>query len=554
MAEVSQNIFKEFKEHSIAEFFKKNRQMLGYGGKIKSLTTAVHEYVTNGVDACEESGILPELFVQLERKGPEHYTLTVEDNGPGIPRKIVGKAFGTMLAGTKFHRFRQARGQQGIGGSGVVMFGQVTTGKPTKIITGRGDDKIYECRLSIDVKTNQPKVTDEKEYAGSMRGTRIETDLKTVKYQKGEYSPDEYLRRTALANPHCKITYIDPEGQTNVYDRAVSIIPKIPKETRPHPKGVEVDDLINYSTRTKARTIKSFLVTEFTRMSNAKANEIQKGVSFDMNKRPRDMTWEEAEEIVGAIRDTSFIAPPTECLIPISEEHLKRALDNVLHPEFETILTRPAALYRGGVPFIVEVGLAYGGKAGKNNNTEGAEKMEVMRFANRVPLLFDTGSCAITKAVQTTDWKRYSIKSDVPITVLVNFTSIYVPYTGAGKEAVTDDEEIIKEIRLTLMDTARRLGTYVSGQRRQYEKEMKKKSFEKYVGEIAKSVSKLTGKSEKLLEKHLNNIVEEKYAEIAEEEENEAEEVLSTEENGNNVSAEKTENVETEVEEKESEE
>lgn len=528
---MAEDIFKEFKEHSIAEFFKKNRQMLGYSGKIKSLTTAVHEYVTNSLDACEEMGILPDIYVKIERTGPESYKLITEDNGPGLPKKLVGKAYGMMLAGTKFHRFQQARGQQGIGGSGVVMFGQITTGRPTRVISSC-NGKIYECDVSIDVKTNQPKIMNEKEYAGQMKGLRLETELKNVKYQKGEYSPDEYLRRTALANPHAKVTYIDPDGITTVYDRAIDKIPKLPKETLPHPKGIEVDDLLGFASKTKARTIKSFLVTEFTRMSGAKVKEIEERVNFDLNKRPKDMIWEEAEQIVGAIKQINFIAPPTDCLIPINEDHLKRALANVLQPEFDIVLTRPPSIYRGGVPFIVEVALAYGGKAGRKNGLEEGDNTEMMRFANRVPLLFDAGGCAITKAIQTIDWRRYGLKEGDAITALVNFTSIHVPYTGAGKESISEDEEIIKEIRLALMDAGRKLGLYVSGQRRRDEREMKKKSFQKYIAETAEAVSKLSGQNAKILANHLNRIVDEKYSEI-EDEENE-EEMLSSEEEGGN--------------------
>jgi len=518
------DVSKNFKEHSIAEFFKKNRQMLGYSGKIKSLTTAIHEYVTNALDACEESGILPEIFIEIKKMGPEKIKLTVEDNGPGIPKKFIGKAFATMLAGTKFHRFIQQRGQQGIGGTGVVMFGQITTGKPSKIVSSDGNGTIYECDISIDVKINRPHITNEKSYPGQMRGTRATTEIGGVKYQKGAYSPDEYIRRTALANPHCKFVYINPDGETIVYDRAVEKIPKLPKETKPHPKGIEVDDLLTMASATKSRRISSFLTTDFTRMSSGKVAEIAKEVSVDLNKQPKRINWEEAEEIVKAIKKTKFVAPPTDCLIPINEEHLKRALENILQPEFENIITRTPAIYRGGVPFIIEVALAYGGKSGKNLENGEGTNIEIMRFANRVPLLFDAGACGITKAINSVEWKRYGIKAENPVTILVNFTSIYVPYTGAGKESISDEEDIIKEIKLALMEAARKVGSYISGQRRKSDQERKKKTFEKYTPETAKAVSALSGVNEKLLEQKLIKIVNEKYAELFEDEDEELEE------------------------------
>ena len=513
------DIHKEFAEHSVAEFFKKNRQMLGYSGKIKSLTTLVHEYVTNSIDACEEARIAPDIFVKIEQIGLEHYKVIVEDNGPGIPKKIIGKALGKMLAGTKFNRFQQARGQQGIGAAGCVMYGQITTGKPTKVVTSSGSNTIYEADLTLDTKTNEPKVANEKEYPGHMRGLRIETEVKDVIFQNSDQNAFEYLRRTALANPHVKITFISPDNITTVWDRAVSQMPKPPKPTLPHPKGITTDDLLSMASRTTARSVKSFLTTEFTRMSSQKANEIQGKVSFDMEKRAKDMTWEEAEQVVNAVKQLDFIAPPTDVLIPIGEDHLSKALDSVLKPEYKCVITRSPSVYRGGVPFIVEIGLAYGGKAGrqieapKEGDAKEIDRMEIMRFANRVPLLFDSGSCALTQAVQSIDWKRYDIRPEIPITVIVNFTSIYVPYTGAGKQAVSDEEEVVKDIRLAIMDAARSVGRYVSGQARKYDREEKMKMLLLYVEPVAEAISTLTGKPQKVLEKKIENLIETKFGE-----------------------------------------
>ena len=97
----AEEIFKEFKEHSIAEFFKKNRQMLGYSGKVRSLVTVVHEYVTNNLDACEEANILPDISVMVKQIGEDKYSIAVSDNGPGIPKIYIGKALAVILAGTK---------------------------------------------------------------------------------------------------------------------------------------------------------------------------------------------------------------------------------------------------------------------------------------------------------------------------------------------------------------------------------------------------------------------------------------------------------------------
>ncbi len=508
--------FQEFQEHSVAEFFKKNRQMLGYSGKIKSLTTVVHEYVTNLIDAVEEEeDNLPEAFVKIEELGPEHYKVIVEDNGPGIPEDYIGRAFGQMLAGTKFHRFMQQRGQQGIGAAGAVMFGQVTTGKPTKVITSQGDGEILECDLSIDVQENKATLDNKKTYSGEMKGTRIETEVKNVLYQKGRYGVDEYLRRTVLANPHLKLTYVDPEGKTIVYDRAVQDLPPKPKEAKPHPQGVTVDDLLGYAMQSNSQKIKSFLKNDFTRVSGKKAKEIQEKVSFDLNKRPGDLNWDEAEELVNTFDEIDFMRPPTDVLVPIGEERLKKAVEEQLEPEFKTVIERKPKAYRGGVPFVVEVALAYGGKAGNDN---GEDEIEAMRFSNRVPLLFNKGSCAITKSVDSVDWDRYAVKENTPLTILVNFTSIHVPYIGAGKKAIADEEEIKKEIRLALMKAGRKLGNYLKGKRKKKQRLQKKKTFETYIPETAKSLADITGKDEEEIRKHLESVVKQRFSDIGEDE------------------------------------
>jgi DNA topoisomerase VI, subunit B len=209
-------IFKEFKEHSVSEFFRKNSQMLGYAGKVRSLTTIVHEYVTNSLDACEEAGILPEIKVKLEQIAENKYKVTVSDNGPGVPKTHIGKALGSVLKGTKFHRNMQQRGQQGIGGSGCTLFAQITTGKPVHVVSNTGREA-YECDVSINIEQNKPIVTNMQDLSVSQfssTGLTITGEFGEVKYENSEHGVLEYLKRTALSNPHAHIVFTDPEGKT----------------------------------------------------------------------------------------------------------------------------------------------------------------------------------------------------------------------------------------------------------------------------------------------------------------------------------------------------
>ncbi len=508
----AEDLFKEFRETSVTEFFRKNRAHLGYSGKLRSLTTIVHEIVTNSLDACEEAGILPEIIVRIDSLNTEHYRVFGADNGPGIPLKHIPDVFGKMLAGTKFHRNVQLRGQQGIGIAGVTLFSQITTGKPIKIKTSTGKGKVNDVELMIDITKNRADILKTEEYSQYWRGTELIMEVKGVKFKLSERGPFEYLRRTALANPHLRITFIDPEGRKTIFERSTDKIPKPPVAIKVHPKGLEVDDIINMSKETKARKVNSFLVSSLSRVSNAKVKEIQERVSFDLNKNPRKLTWAECEEIVNAIGEIKFLAPPTEGLEAIGGEQVRNAVLNILDPEFEAVLSRPPKAHSGGVPFLVEVAIAYGGHAGRSIG-EGV-KWEIMRFGNKAPLLFDAGGCAITKAVNSVDWKRYGIKDfeNSPLTVFVNLISTYIPYTSAGKQSVAEDKEVVREIRFALMEVGRKFQMYHSRKRRALEREARKQILRRYSTELAAGLAKLTNRDEGKILEELQKLIEERIA------------------------------------------
>ncbi len=530
----AEELFKEFREVSITEFFRKNKAHLGYSGKVRSLTTVIHEVVTNSLDACEEAGILPEIEVEIRELGPEHYLFITRDNGPGIPIKHIANVFGKMLAGTKFHRNVQLRGQQGIGVTGVTLFSQMTTGKPLRIRTSTGNGKVYEVKLMVDITKNTADMIEQNEYSQYWKGIEIEGELKGVTFNLSEHGPFEYLRRTAIANPHAKITFIDPNKRKTIFERSSNVIPKPPMEVKPHPAGLEVDDIVNLSKKTTAHRVSSFFMSEFSRISSAKVKEIQELVKFDLNKNPRKLTWAECEEILSAVKRIKFLAPPAEGLEPIGDEQIRKAVLNILGPEFEVVVTRSPKVHSGGIPFQIETAIAFGGHAGRTLG-EGNIKAEVMRFANRAPLLFDAGGCAITKAVNEVDWRRYDIKDfeNSPVTVFVNLVSTHVPYTSAGKQSIADDEEIIKEIKFALMDVGRKFESYYSKKRKASEKEARRQILLKYSTELAAGLAKLANKDEKKVLNDLIKLIEDKLkldAEMEALEEGEIEEEIPVEE------------------------
>src|SRR5499426_4179428 len=192
------------REISVSEFFTKNRHLLGFDNPRKALLTCVKEAVDNALDACEEAGILPDIVVKVEATangGPPpavsqatRFRITVTDNGPGIVRQQIPPIFAKLLYGSKFHRLRMSRGQQGIGISAAGMYGQLTTGKPVTIISrtgGRSPAHFFE--VQIDTKKNEPLILERKKIEWEhARGTQVTLEIEG-RYQKGRASVDEYL-------------------------------------------------------------------------------------------------------------------------------------------------------------------------------------------------------------------------------------------------------------------------------------------------------------------------------------------------------------------------
>lgn len=494
MSQNATELFDEnFNELTPSEFFRKNKQMLGFTGKIRSLTIVFHELITNSFDAAEEAGILPEINIDLKRVDKEHYILTHSDNGPGIPEDYIMKVYCTMFAGSKFRNI-QSRGQQGLGCSGCVLLSQMTTGEPARVIScyeENGELKGVNMKFKMDVKKNKGMLMEKEYIKPEHTGVCIQLHFKDVSYSLSEQGAFEYIRRTMIANPHAKITFRDPSGHKYIFKRAAEIVPVLPKEVLPHPKGVSADDILFMAKHTDKRRYKSMLTTSLSRMSNKRVGEIEEMTGIDMNKRPKDMKWAEAEAIVDAFQKMKFMAPPSNGLIPIGSEQIEKGMKQILKPEFVATLTRKPVTYKGGVSFIVEAGIAYGGDAGRIVNEQ--RKSEIMRFANRVPLTFDQGSCAITEALKSIDWKRYGLKDldNTPLTLFVNLISTQVPYLSTGKQSISPEPEIVHEIRQSTMKLARKLQKHLRSKKAAKEKALRSKVFEDLLPVIIEESAKL---------------------------------------------------------------
>jgi DNA topoisomerase-6 subunit B len=575
------------REISVSEFFVKNRHLLGFDNPSKALLTTIKEAVDNSLDACEEAGILPELQIEVHdlalEAGPPDATLTkgegrflvvVQDNGPGIVKAQVPKIFGKLLYGSKFHRLKQSRGQQGIGISAAAMYGQLTTGKPIRVtsrVSRRKPAHVFDIR--VDTRKNEPVVTHDetRDEWHQEHGTRVELEI-VANWQQGQRFVNRYVEHTALANPHATIHYARPVGaaqrsnadrpgnETLTFPRAATELPKEAIEIKPHPHGVELGALMLMARESKSHDVRGFLQTTFSRVSAHTAGEILSRVPWGKKAvRPRVLGENRAmaEELHKAVAATRLMSPPTNCLSPIGDELMRKGLVSFLnviesegesedesaqleldsaetkparragkaaaagkpsararpasgtpvadtpaeegvekikgHDYFIATVTRSPRVYRGN-PFQVEVGLAYGGSWPPD------KPIDLFRFANRVPLLFQRGACGITEAVVRTDWRNYLLsqpKGSLPVgpmALLVHIASVWVPFTSESKEAVAHYPEIIKEIQLAAQECGRKLATFIRKRKAADYQAQRRSIFELYIEEVANAIGRMMGR------------------------------------------------------------
>ena len=486
------------REISVSEFFTKNRHLLGFDSPAKALLTTVKEAVDNALDACEEAGILPDLILEIQEVNETRYRVSVQDNGPGIVKAQVPRIFGQLLYGSKFHRLRQSRGQQGIGISAAAMYGQLTTGRAIGVISKTGAGKpAHRFEIQIDTRANRPVVVADHEVEWiPAHGTRVELEIEAT-YKKGRHSVDGYVEQTAMANPHAQIVYVDPKGERVEYPRVAQELPVPPKEIKPHPHGVELGILLKMLHETKAKNLQGFLTSEFSRVSAASADEIAKTAMLPPSYSPHKAARDQAEALYKAIQVTKLMAPPANVLSSIGEELLLAGMKKQVEAKFYAATSRSPAVYRGN-PFCVEAALAFGGEA-----LPGDELITMLRFANRVPLLYQQSACAVSKSVTQTNWKAYGLQQSrgalptAPMLLMVHIASVWVPFTSESKEAVASYPEIMKEIKLALMDVGRKLGIYIRRGLRESDEEKKRSYIEKYIPHIGIALQEILGIDDK---------------------------------------------------------
>jgi DNA topoisomerase-6 subunit B len=531
--ETAESMAKRQREISVSEFFTKNRHLLGFDSPRKALLTAVKEAVDNSLDACEEARILPDINVTIARIGQseKQFTMTVEDNGPGIVKAQVPNVFGRLLYGSKFHRLRQSRGQQGIGISAAGMYGQLTTGAPVRVRSKPGKKaQAMAFEIRIDTARNRPDFSEKVIEWDKDHGTEVSIDMEG-EYRRGQKSVEEFLKLMAVSNPHVRLVFKDPDGNVIEYQRGTSELPKEVEEIKPHPHGVELGILLKMMQESENRTTSAFLQEDFSRVGPSVAKEICEKAGLKPETNPRRLDAQDVQKLKAAIDATKIMAPPLSCIAPIGEDLIIAGLQKEVEADFYIATSRKPVVYRGH-PFAIEVGIAYGKPGDTMQMTEegkivaqekkkaneealmGAadEPVRLIRFANRVPLVFQQSACAITKAVIATNWKNYGLQQPRgalpigPMVVFVHIASVWVPFTSESKEAIASYDEILEELRLGLMEAGRKLGTHVRKGKKLANEFKKRNYIQMYIPHVVEALQDILGLDEKAVAKATTNL------------------------------------------------
>ncbi|MEM4830606.1 MAG: DNA topoisomerase VI subunit B, partial [Zestosphaera sp.] len=420
----------KFRALSPSEFFYRNREIAGFSNPARALYQTVRELVENALDATDTHHILPDIKVIIKSESSEGlktsttnvedtesyegilFSVQVEDNGIGLPPQHVPRAFGQLLYSSKYV-LRQSRGMFGLGAKMAILYGQITTGRPAEVITSQIlSKKIYYFKVSIDIASNTPIIHEFSimDKNSEWHGTAVKIYL-IGDWQRSKQKIYDYLKRTAIIAPYANIYFEDPEGNIVMFKRSTEEMPVPPREVKPHPYGVDIELLKRMLADTSTKTLLEFLVKEFQNVGELTALKILESARLKPDLKPSELTLNDVTELMRSIKSSKIKAPSGKHLSFLGEKLIVLGLRETLKPEYAAAITRKANVYEGHA-FIVEAGIAYGGKI------PSVDKPLLLRYANKIPLLYDESADVMRKVVDTIEWNRYGVVLPAQLAVL----------------------------------------------------------------------------------------------------------------------------------------
>lgn len=499
---------------STAEYFSKNLQQVGFSSPTKAVLTTVKEALDNALDACEDHHIAPDINVVIEKVGNGHMKNTdririrVEDNGPGIDQGDISKVFGEYLASSKFGRGRCSRGQQGIGISAATTWALQTTAKGVTVITKtKGQKKAIKCLVEVDIKNNKG-IIREKDTIDWDRphGTSVEFLIDGRVQLNGEAGLVNYLRGNVLVNPHMSITYSLPDAGTTRVERVSNEVPQVPDATEPHPHTMKLGDFISHARLFGKVKMGNWLKQGFSRLNDKAILELwteQKLPKGFLDKGVDTLNEKDLTTVYTAIQNAKLMPPSTQSVMSIGEDALSLSIQRLGDVDFFSVVSRKPTIC-DFKPVQVEVAVA---RLKERRGEDHDEPVQVLRFANRVPLQFDKAACAIVKAITTVNWRSYGMKQprdalpQGPYIVAVSIVSPFIKFKNASKETIDASDELVEEIRRAVMQAGQKLSRHINRESRANEHEEKIAHIEQFGPILIDGLIRLTKADEKRREK-----------------------------------------------------
>lgn len=488
---------------STAEYFSKNLQQVGFSSPAKAVLTTLKEAVDNALDACEQSGILPELSVSIEKVGSgstrntDLIEIIIEDNGPGIDGDDLSKVFGEYLASSKFGRGQCSRGQQGIGISAAVTWAQLTNAKGVTVISKtKAMRKAIQAQINVDIKENKGLVKNKESIDWDRpHGVKVDFHIDGRIQLNGDGGLITYLEGTTLVNPHLTLRYKLPEQDWKEVKRVTDVVPEIPASTLPHPHTMKLGEFIGHAHLYGKIAFSKFLKSAFSRITDASIQEfVKKGLpKKTLNEATIKLTQDEYKAAFQAIQNTELMSPSTKSVLTVGEEALSKSILRLGQVDFFSVVTRKPAIC-DFKPVVVEVAIA----RFTNRGGEADDPIQLLRFANRVPLQFDKSACAITRAIESVNWRSYGIgqpKDSLPLgpyVFAVSVVSPFIKFKNASKETIDGSDELVEEIRRALMQAGQKLSRHIRREHRENDLEQKIQHIEKFGPVLIEILARIT--------------------------------------------------------------
>lgn len=498
----------QIKSSSTAEYFAKNLQQVGFSSPLKAVLTTLKEAVDNSLDACEEHNILPELMIEINKKGKgssrasDLVEIIVEDNGPGLEVEMIGKVFGEYLASSKFGRGQCSRGQQGIGISAATTWAQLTNASGVVVTTKtKRMRKAIRAQIDVDIKSNKGVIKKKETIDWDKEhGVRCEFIIDGRIQLNGDGGILTYLEGTTLVNPHLSLKYKLLENDWVDIPRVSDEVPKVPKPTLPHPHTMKLGEFMTHAHIYGKITLDKFLKKGFSRVTDTSLKDfIKRGMpQAYLKKSLNKMSEKEFKNVFSAIQDSELPNPSTKSVLTVGEEALSKSVLRIGQVDFFSVVTRKPKIcdYK---PIVVEVAIA---RFLDRGAAAEEKQIQLLRFANRVPLQFDKAGCAITKAVESITWRSYGLqqsKNSLPIgpyIIAVAVTSPFIKFKNASKETIDASDELVEELRRALMQAGQKLGRHIKREEKAADLERKLAHIEKFGPILVDGLAKIIGAGE----------------------------------------------------------